>query len=116
MVQAGLGRGRGYEQVRLAAASRAAGAVTQPVATVGPATPLIITMLGTPLSGKTTYLLTMYGTLSLGVGRQSLVADPNQDYELGEDWDRLCREGRLPPPTADEPREYRFTFTHDLAP
>ena len=90
--------------------------MTQPTAPPGPVKPLVITMLGTSLSGKTTYLLTMYGTLSLGVGRQSLVADPNQDYELGENWDRLSREGRLPPPTADEPHEYLFTFTHDLAP
>lgn len=90
--------------------------MTQLGGTPGTVRPIVITMLGTPLSGKTTYLLAMYGTLSLGVGRQSIVADPNQDYELGEDWDRLCREGRLPPPTADEPHEYRFTFTHDLAP
>jgi hypothetical protein len=57
----------------------------------------------------------MYGTLSLGVGSHSIVADPNQDHELGEDWDRMCREGRLPPATAEEPREYQFTFTHNLA-
>jgi Double-GTPase 2 len=83
-------------------------------AAVGAVRPAIITMLGTPHSGKTTYLLAMYGMLSLGVGREAIVADPNQDYLIAEDWDRLCREGQLPPPTADEPQEHRFTFTRDL--
>lgn len=75
--------------------------------------PATITMLGTQLSGKTTYLVTMYGTLSLGAGRAAVFAGPNQDHELGEFWERLLREGQLPPPTAEEPQGYRFAFTYD---
>ncbi|GII87619.1 hypothetical protein Ssi03_56090 [Sphaerisporangium siamense] len=79
--------------------------------------PIVVTMLGAPMSGKTTFLLGMYATMSLGERAYALLEkDQDKDFELGRAWDRLCAEGVLPPPTPEEPFEYRFTFLHGKDP
>jgi len=79
------------------------------------ATPkLKLTMLGTTGSGKTTFLLGMYNTMSLGVqGYFLYTEDPDEGFDLGEAWDRLIEGGELPQPTAeDQSKRYQFVFNH----
>ncbi len=79
------------------------------------ATPnLKLTMLGTTGSGKTVFLLGMYNTLSLGVqGYFLYTEDPDDGLDLGDAWDQLIEEGKLPPPTAeDQNKRHQFVFNH----
>jgi hypothetical protein len=76
---------------------------------------ITVTMLGTSKSGKTTYLLGMYATLSAGQDGFFLHADdPDLDLDLSESWDALMDEGLLPPPTPNEPKTYPFVFKSGL--
>lgn len=79
------------------------------------ATPkLKLTMLGTTGSGKTTFLLGMYNTMSMGVqGYFLYTEDPDEGLDLGDAWDQLVEEGQLPPPTAeDQSKHHQFVFNH----
>lgn len=75
---------------------------------------LKLTMLGTTGSGKTTFLLGMYNTMSLGVqGYFLYTEEPDEGFDLGDAWDQLVEEGMLPPPTAeDQSKRYQFVFNH----
>jgi len=79
------------------------------------ATPnLKLTMLGTTGSGKTTFLLGMYNTMTVGVqGYFLYTADPDEGVDLEEAWDQLIEQGELPPPTAEnQSKRYQFVFNH----
>lgn len=79
--------------------------------------PVTVTMLGAPRSGKTTFLLGMYATMSLGERVYAMIEqDQDQDFLLGQAWDRLCVEGVLPPPTPEEPSHHMFTLLHGAQP
>lgn len=83
------------------------------------ATPnLKLTMLGTTGSGKTTFLLGMYNTLSMGVQGYFLYTDdPDEGLDLGDAWDQLIEEGKLPPPTAEnQSKRHQFVFNHGFDP
>ncbi|WP_328708426.1 hypothetical protein OHB01_15095 [Microbispora hainanensis] len=76
---------------------------------------ITVTMLGPSHSGKTTFMYGMYATLSAGIEGYFLNAkDPDKDLDLMDNWDLLCDEGQLPPPTADVPISYEFVFKHGV--
>jgi hypothetical protein len=78
---------------------------------------ITLTMLGPSRSGKTTYLLGMYSTLSGGLEGYFLHAsDYDLDLQLANDWDALLEDGLLPKPTADVPKSYPLVFKDGLFP
>jgi hypothetical protein len=82
---------------------------------VATATPTItITMLGATGSGKSTFMLGMYGMLAGGIHGYFAHAAHDEHLHLIDQWDRLHDEGKLPPPTAERPRPYRFTFMRGI--
>ncbi|WP_035920614.1 hypothetical protein [Frankia sp. QA3] len=72
-----------------------------------------VTMLGTTGSGKSTFMLGMYATLSAGLRGYFVYAQDQDDHiDLTDAWDRLLDDGLLPPPTTEErSRRYEFVFT-----
>jgi hypothetical protein len=79
------------------------------------ATPnLTLTMLGNTGSGKTTFLLGMYNTMTIGVqGYFLYTADPDEGVDLELLWDQLIEQGELPPATLEEQsKRYQFVFNH----
>jgi hypothetical protein len=79
------------------------------------ATPTItVTMLGATRSGKSTFMLGMYAMLAGGIHGYFAHAAHDEHLQLIDQWDRLYDEGKLPPPTAERPRDYRFTFMRDI--
>ena len=79
------------------------------------ATPnLKLTMLGITGSGKTTFLLGMYNTMTVGVqGYFLYTADPDEGVDLEDAWDQLIEQGELPPATAEnQSKRYQFVFNH----
>lgn len=77
---------------------------------------LTVTMLGTTRSGKSTYLLGMYATMSAGVRNYfAFTEDPDQDLDLSDAWELLNDTGQLPPPNdIDQSVWYSFQFKHGL--
>ena len=82
-----------------------------------------VTMLGVERTGKTCYLLAMYGVMSLGKGLDGFtIAVPKESdlKELTEDWDTLIdpdpesNQPRWPLPTPGEPRTYNFNLCFAL--
>jgi hypothetical protein len=70
-------------------------------------TPVVtVTMLGTPASGKTSFMIGMYGAMSTGVERYAVYAHSDTDPEkafkdkvnLINHWERLLSDGVYPPP------------------
>jgi hypothetical protein len=82
------------------------------------ATPITATMLGMSGSGKSTYLLGMYATLSKGI-RNFFVHTPDLDLDtdLTDAWELLGDTGELPPPNSeDQYLRYEFEFTRGFMP
>jgi hypothetical protein len=79
---------------------------------------LTLTMLGTTKSGKSTFLLGMYDTLSTGLhGYFTYTEDPDQGVDLRDAWDLLIDQGELPKPNdVDQSKYYRFRFCRGFKP
>jgi hypothetical protein len=81
-----------------------------------------VTMLGSSGSGKTSYLVGLFGTLTLGVDGYRLIAGGDAAtshrtvLDLLSRWDRLVAEGELPPPTDDDPKSYPMRFCRGSEP
>ena len=61
-----------------------------------------ITMLGASNSGKTSYMLAMYATMSLGYhGFTFTCQSHDEDINLSDAWDRLEAKGEFPNPSID---------------
>lgn len=81
-----------------------------------------VTMLGVAGTGKTCYMLAMYGVMGLGLdlGGFSIIIPEDGDFrEIAEGWDSLIdppkdRRSRWPPPTPGEPRTYKFSLCFAL--
>jgi hypothetical protein len=86
-----------------------------PSVATGPPT-VTVTMLGTSGSGKSTFMLGMYAILAGGVRGYFAHASHDDHLQLMDQWDLLYDDGRLPPPTPEIPRNYRFHFLQGLDP
>lgn len=73
-----------------------------------------VTMLGTSGSGKSTFMLGMYAILAGGVRGYFAHAAHDDHLQLMDQWDLLYEDGRLPPPTPERTRNYRFHFLQGL--
>jgi hypothetical protein len=85
-----------------------------PVAADAPT--VTVTMLGTSGSGKSTFMLGMYAILAGGVKGYFAHASHDEHLQLMDQWDLLYDDGRLPPPTPERTRTYRFHFMQGLTP
>jgi hypothetical protein len=89
-------------------------------------TPVVtVTMLGMPASGKTSFMIAMYGVMSAGVDGFSVSvhsgADPkkafNEQVDLLNHWERLLSDGLYPPPTdARGFNYYEFVVNREFQP
>lgn len=85
-------------------------------------TPVVtVTMLGTPASGKTSFMIGMYGAMSTGVDGFAVyadsVADPEKAFKdkvnLLNHWGRLLSDGVYPPPNDVRGfKYYEFVVNH----
>src|SRR5271155_5773064 len=72
-------------------------------------------MLGTPASGKTTFLLGMYMTLHAGVhGYTMITTERNRHLDLRDEWQAFKNQGVLPSLTGTDPIQYDFIFRQRL--
>jgi len=89
----------------------------QPSPVVVADTPTVtVTMLGTSGSGKSTFMLGMYAILAGGVRGYFAHASHDDHMQLMDQWDLLYDDGRLPPPTPERTRNYRFNFMQGIEP
>lgn len=75
---------------------------------------ITLTVLGADGSGKTLFMHGMYAAMSAGVANYFLYTeDPDDDLDLMDAWDELCRNGQLPPATiAEMQKSYDFVLKH----
>lgn len=75
--------------------------------------PIVVTMIGAPGSGKTTYLYAMFTELARGVGAYGMYdRDRDSELELLEGWRALAEEGEVPEATDENPRFHEFVLQH----
>jgi hypothetical protein len=83
------------------------------------AAPIKVTLLGGPNSGKTCYLIGMYGMMRKGTkGFTFAAADLDEDRVLVQQWEKMrttTGAGRWPPPTT-ETKDHEFDFCYGYKP
>ena len=77
-----------------------------------------IVMLGTTNAGKTCYMVGMYSVFVGGYQGFTLSTDEDLDLDFSDWWMKIIEGGtdRWPPATADEPKEYPFSFNYGFRP
>ncbi|TYK44296.1 TRAFAC clade GTPase domain-containing protein [Actinomadura decatromicini] len=76
---------------------------------------VMTSVLGASGSGKSTYLLALYATMSRGVNTCTLhEVDSNRDVELSDGWRDLGESGRPPEQTGAAPRQHVFVYSRDM--
>ena len=76
-----------------------------------------ITMLGYSGTGKTSYMISMYSFMKLGVnGFTFSEQDLDRDLELTEMWEALIDDRKWPDPNPSNVKEYTFDFSYAFQP